>query len=81
MSQLHADDGFHGYRTATAVGDRCGPCRPDTEFTYTFENFFHPFVGELIEQLNRESLPGCWIPSFHARPDDADFFDDVLRRR
>lgn len=28
----------------------------DTRFTYTFENFFHPFVGELIGQLNRGSL-------------------------
>jgi hypothetical protein len=25
----------------------------ETEFTYTFENFFHPFVGELIEQRHR----------------------------
>jgi Tc toxin complex TcA C-terminal TcB-binding domain len=30
----------------------------DTQFTYTFENFFHPFVAELIAKLNRESLPG-----------------------
>src|SRR2546430_16616583 len=30
----------------------------DTQFTYTFENFFHPFVGELIAKLNRDSLPG-----------------------
>ena len=30
----------------------------DTEFTYKFENFFHPFVGELISRLNRLSLPG-----------------------
>src|SRR5258708_40341764 len=28
----------------------------DTQFTYTFENFFHPFVGELIAKLNRGSL-------------------------
>ena len=27
-------------------------------FTYTFENFFHPFVGELISKLNKDSLPG-----------------------
>ena len=39
----------------------------DTEFTYTFENFFHPFVGELIEQLNRKSLPGMLDPNFHER--------------
>src|SRR6266513_605635 len=30
----------------------------DTQFTYTFRNFFHPFVGELIARLNRKSLPG-----------------------
>ena len=30
----------------------------DNQFTYTFENFFHSFVGELIAKLNRDSLPG-----------------------
>jgi hypothetical protein len=30
----------------------------DTQFTYKFENFFHPFIGELIAKLNRDSLPG-----------------------
>ena len=30
----------------------------DTQFKYTFENFFHPFVGELISKLNQDSLPG-----------------------
>lgn len=30
----------------------------ETQFTYTFENFFHPFIGELIAKLNKESLPG-----------------------
>jgi hypothetical protein len=34
------------------------------EFTYTFENFFHPFVGELIEKLNKDSLPGMLDPNF-----------------
>jgi hypothetical protein len=32
--------------------------RWDTQFTYTFYNFFHPFVGHLITKLNRDSLPG-----------------------
>jgi hypothetical protein len=36
----------------------------DIEFTYTFENFFHPFVGELIQKLNRESLPAMLDPKF-----------------
>jgi Tc toxin complex TcA C-terminal TcB-binding domain len=30
----------------------------DTQFTYTFENFFHPLVGQLIAKLNKDSLPG-----------------------
>jgi len=30
----------------------------DTQFRYTFENLFHPFVGQLIAQLNKESLAG-----------------------
>jgi hypothetical protein len=49
--------------------------KQDVAFTYTFENFFHPFVGELIKKLNRESLPGMLDPDFHqglATP----FFDD-----
>jgi hypothetical protein len=28
----------------------------EVEFTYNFENFFHPFVGELAAKLNRGSL-------------------------
>src|SRR5262249_31004695 len=35
-----------------------------TECTYAFENFFHPFVGELNAQLNRASLPGMLDPNF-----------------
>jgi len=39
--------------------------RQDTQFTYTFENFFHPFVGELVEKLNKKSLSGLLDPNFH----------------
>src|SRR5262249_30862360 len=38
----------------------------DTKYTYTFENFFHPFVGKLIKRLNRESLPGLMDPKWQA---------------
>lgn len=34
--------------------------------TYRFENFFHPFVGELIEKLNKDSLSGLLDPGFQA---------------
>jgi hypothetical protein len=51
--------------------------KQDTKFTYKFENFFHPFVGELIEQLNRKSLPGLLDPKFHDGLADSKFFDLV----
>jgi hypothetical protein len=46
------------------------------EIHYTFENFFHPFVGELIEQLNLNSLPGLFDPKFQEEKlTDERFFD------
>lgn len=48
----------------------------DTKYTYTFENFFHPFVGELIAKLDKESLgvflAGQLDPLLHQ-----DFFKDI----
>jgi hypothetical protein len=34
----------------------------DTKFTYHFENFFHPYVGELLSRLNRYSVPKLLDP-------------------
>ena len=34
------------------------------QFRYTFENFFHPLVGELVAKLNRESLGAIYDPKF-----------------
>lgn len=50
--------GFHDLAFAYDKGRNLIEFHLDTEFTYTFENFFHPFVGELIAKLNRNSLPG-----------------------
>lgn len=36
-----------------------------TPFAYTVRNFFHPFVGELIERLNQSSVAGLLDPDFH----------------
>src|SRR5215472_13082771 len=38
----------------------------DTQFTYTFQNYFHPFVGELIARLNSVSLRGIFDPAWLA---------------
>jgi hypothetical protein len=58
---------FHENMIQAEVGKYYGEwvSKQDVEFTYTFENFFHPFVGELIEQLNKESLSGLLDPNYH----------------
>jgi hypothetical protein len=59
MANFNDQVGYHAGTTALeaqmvalALGHE------ETPFTYTFENFFHPFVGELISKLNQDSLPG-----------------------
>jgi hypothetical protein len=34
------------------------------KFSYTFGNFFHPFVGDLIQKLNQTSVAGMLDPAF-----------------
>ena len=46
----------------------------DTKYDYTFDNFFHPFVGKLIKRLNRESLPGLMDPKWQ-KGLETPFFD------
>ncbi len=46
----------------------------ENRFTYTFQNFFHPFVGKFIKKLNRESLPGLMDPVWQAGLSET-FFD------
>lgn len=54
------------------------------QFTYTFNNFFHPRVDELIQQLNQKSLAAMLDPKFLSRFDNTpQFFDSdykVLHR-
>lgn len=52
--------------------------RQDIAFTYKFENFFHPFIGELIQKLNRESLPGLLAPKYH-QDLETKFFDTFYK--
>jgi hypothetical protein len=49
---------------ATTAVERIRPRLTDTRFTYTFRNFFHPFVGELISKLNQDSLAKMLDPVF-----------------
>jgi hypothetical protein len=57
MATMMAKVGFHD-AALTADTGRIFFGHWDTQFDYTFYNFFHPFVGELIAKLNRASLPG-----------------------
>jgi len=68
MAKSTSVTGYHAIRDLTHVTQHTSLVRyrQQSEFTYTFENFFHPFVGQLIEQLNRKSLPGVLDPDFHA---------------
>jgi hypothetical protein len=54
--------GFHLGRIPVALPEWV--IRTETGFTYTFDNFFHPFVGELLQKLNRTSIAGMLDPTF-----------------
>jgi hypothetical protein len=57
--------GFHGHSDQISLRNHADS-RLVEAFTYNFENFFHPFVGELISRLNRSSaLSDLLDPTFH----------------
>jgi hypothetical protein len=56
--------GYHAYTNLAALKLARTSFTTEQEFTYTFQNFFHPFVDDLIRQLNIESLPGMLDPVF-----------------
>jgi Tc toxin complex TcA C-terminal TcB-binding domain len=64
MNRYRKQVGFHSVHDADLQAQSAAALPRDTVFTYTFENFFHPFVGELITQLNKKSLPGMLDPVF-----------------
>ena len=72
--------GFHDYGLAVSemglVANVVTSGHWENTFAYTFENFFHPFVGKLIKRLNRESLPGLMDPKW--QEDLAQLFFDSL---
>ena len=57
---------FHGQFAQKFIGRFQTVNRPDTEFSYSFDAFFHPLVHRLVEELNRRSLKGLLDPDFHA---------------
>jgi Tc toxin complex TcA C-terminal TcB-binding domain len=63
MTNLASSVGFHD-RSLGQVIDRIPFGQWDTQFTYTFRNFFHPFVGEMIARINTTSLSGLMNPEW-----------------
>jgi hypothetical protein len=58
--------GFHYRQDAYQAPQQAVSAVDSTKFRYTFENFFHPFIGKLIEQLNKKSLAGLLDAKYHA---------------
>ena len=65
--------GFHNYKDALRNSRQLTWIQLQ-DFTYTFENFFHPFVSELIQQVNRASVPGLLDPNYQQSL-TTEFFD------
>jgi hypothetical protein len=66
--------GFHERRDGR-LGDAPGDL-PGSDVSYEFENFFHPYVGELIERLNKGSVAGLLDPAYQEQKlKDPGFFD------
>ena len=57
--------GFHNIRDARVQELAPTPERVSSGLGYRFENFFHPFVGELIRKLNSPSLTGMLDAKYH----------------
>ena len=77
MVKIATQVGFH-YQNAVVTLEPYLTWKQETKFTYTFENFFHPYTGELIAQLNRKSLPGLLDPNYHQSL-TKDFFADFYQ--
>ena len=67
---------FH-YSVEQAKWNQLYTTKIDTEFSYTFANFFHPFVGELTTRLNQKSITGMLDASWQDGLADPTFFSDT----
>ena len=58
MANISQYTGYHAYQSAVQAIKIRPTYKQAATFTYTFNNFFHPYVGELITRLNKASLSG-----------------------
>jgi hypothetical protein len=76
------ETGFHSIETAgiAEIPQWSQPTtQEDTQFTYGFETFFHPFVGELISILNRGTLADMMNPETLNGLTDTKFFKQFYK--
>ena len=72
------DPGFHSLTVTKDYATWLTPGEWKTKFTYTFYNHFHPFVGELLEQLNKKSIDGLMDANYHEDLEEH-FFKDLYQ--
>ena len=70
-TSFHSHTATKDYTTLLITGEW------QTKFTYTFYNHFHPFVSELLEQLNKKSIDGLLDADFQHLVED--FFKDLYQ--
>ena len=58
--ELMKDTGFHATLDAAKVPTWIGAGQRKSKFDYRFRNHFHPYVGDLLKQLNKRSIDGLF---------------------
>lgn len=73
-NQTLAQVGYHNYASVADIQGTNFYFSVAPQFTYAFANFFHPFTGELLAKLNRDSLPGMLDAGFLKGLEEKNFF-------
>src|SRR5579863_4617043 len=55
---------FHSAEAEQVVARYANWMIGQTQFSYLFETFFHPFVGDLIGKLNQTNIPATLDPQY-----------------
>jgi hypothetical protein len=84
MANMTKISGFHNVQDLAVVYEASPTVLQMCTFTYTFENFFHPLLRQLIKQLNQTSVAGMLDPGFLnniADPDSSGFGPTTITYR
>jgi hypothetical protein len=64
MTSIRGKEAYHYGTESRLQSEYGGSVLGPKPFAFDFDNFFHPFVGELIKQLNDTSIAGMLDPAF-----------------